>query len=254
MQKGKIHIGTSGWHYDHWVGTFYPADFKPKDFMAYFLKYFRTVELNNSFYHLPKPEVFKKWKKSVPDDFLFSVKASRYITHIKKLKDAKEGFAHFIDNAKALGKKLGPILFQLPPKWKYNEERLTDFLEALPKKKKYRYTMEFRDHTWYNESCYELLRKHNVAFCIYELQHHLSPLEATADFVYVRLHGPSIFKYAGNYSNKTLQLWADRCEEWSNQGKDVFVYFDNDQAGFAAFNGIRLMEMVGEKDVFRNAN
>jgi len=241
MKKGEIHIGTSGWHYKHWNGTFYPEGTKDKDQLDEYIKTFRTVELNNSFYHLPNAETFTNWKKKTPKDFLFAVKGSRYITHLKKLKVTEQPIQDFIDHAKHLEHKLGPILFQLPPKWNVNVERLADFLRYLPKN--YRYTFEFRNATWYQEAVYELLKKYNCAFCIYELAGHLSPLTITADFVYIRLHGPGD-KYQGRYDKATLKKWAKHCIKWQQEGKDVYVYFDNDQLGYAAFNAKELMDLI----------
>ncbi len=241
MKKGKIHIGTSGWHYKHWVGTFYPAGTKDAEQLAYYLKFFKTVELNNSFYHLPPPQTFKNWKKAVPGDFVFAVKGSRYISHMKKLNVEKESINIFFDSANKLQEKLGPVLFQLPPNWKINTERLAQFLRKLPKT--HQYAFEFRNQTWYEEEVYALLRKYNCAFCIYELEHHLSPIITTADFVYVRLHGPD-GKYAGSYTDAKLKKWAKLCEQWQQQGKDVYVYFDNDQLGYAAFNAQTLQKFI----------
>jgi uncharacterized protein YecE (DUF72 family) len=241
MTKHNIYIGTSGWHYKHWIGTFYPEGTKDAEQLAYYLKFFHTVELNNSFYRLPSEETFMNWNKAVPPDFIFVVKANRYITHNKKLKDPEQSLALFFDHVKGLKKKLGPILFQLPPKWNVNEERLESFLEHLPRK--YRYVFEFRNPSWYTENVYALLRKHKCAFCIYELAGHLSPMVATADFVYVRLHGPGD-KYQGSYTDKALKEWSAQCKEWVKEKKDVFVYFDNDQLGYAAFNAKRMLEMV----------
>jgi uncharacterized protein YecE (DUF72 family) len=240
-RKGKVYIGTSGWHYKHWVGPFYPEKTKPKEFMKFYLQYFKTVELNNPFYHLPSKETFIQWRKQTPKDFLFSVKASRYITHNKKLKDAGESLDFFLKNVTGLKEKLGPILFQLPPSWKFNEERFEKFLKILSKT--YRFTFEFRNHTWYNDRAIELLKKYKVAFCIYELAGHISPLEVTANFVYIRLHGPG-GKYQGSYDNKTLKKWAERINSWSKDGKDIYCYFDNDQAGYAAFNAEKLLQLI----------
>jgi uncharacterized protein YecE (DUF72 family) len=240
-KKGKIYIGTSGWHYKHWKETFYPKGVKEPQFLEYYLKFYNTVEINNSFYHLPLPHTFDQWRKSVPDHFLFAVKGSRYITHMKKLSDPLESLEPFIKNVSLLKEKLGIILFQLPPGWKYNETRFAEFTEALPAE--FRYAFEFRNHSWYNESAYTILKSHNMAFCIYEIDHHLSPILSTADYVYVRLHGPE-GKYAGSYTDAALRQWADRCKQWHIQGKDVFFYFDNDQLGYAAFNAIKLKEMI----------
>lgn len=238
---GRIHIGTSGWSYKHWRGNFYPADLKVKDQFNYFQQHFKTVELNNPFYHLPPKQTFMNWRETVGDDFIYAVKASRYITHMKKLKDPVESLANFLENVAGLDDKLGVILFQLPPGWQLNLERFGEFLEKLPSH--YRYTFEFRNDTWYVPEVYELLKKYNCAFCIYELAGHMSPMEITADFVYIRLHGPGD-KYQGSYDESALQYWADRCKDWSAKGRDVFVYFDNDQEGYAAFNAIRLRELA----------
>jgi uncharacterized protein YecE (DUF72 family) len=241
MKKPTIHIGTSGWHYKHWKGSFYPADIKEKDQFSVYGKTFNTVELNNSFYQLPTTKTFKDWKESSPAKFIFSVKVSRYITHMKKLAADAASIKKFLLHAGKLEEKLGPVLFQLPPHWKINTERLQSFLQKLPPG--YQYTFEFRDHSWYNQDVYDLLSAHNCAFCIYELDGHLSPLQVTADFVYIRLHGPGK-KYQGSYSAAVLQSWAEKCIAWRNERKEVYVYFDNDQAGYAAFNAQQLLEMV----------
>lgn len=241
-KKGKIYIGTSGWHYKHWKGTFYPEGTKDAQQMEYYLQHFDTVEINNSFYKLPSTTTFEKWKKAVPDDFIFAIKGSRFITHMKKLKVQRENIEKFFNGTDRLENKAGPILFQLPPGWKINAERLKDFLAQLPSD--YRYTFEFRNDTWYDESIYGLLRENKCAFCIYELAGHMSPMEVTADFVYIRLHGPGD-KYQGTYDQATLETWANRCKDWRDEGKDVFVYFDNDQEGYAAFNAKTLKEIVG---------
>ncbi len=241
VNERKIWVGCSGWHYKHWKGIYYPTGTPQPEFMRYYLQDFRTVEINNSFYRLPSPEIFAAWYDAVPDDFLFSVKASRFITHMKKLKDPQQSFGRFMANAAALREKLGPILFQLPPCWQCDASRLESFLQALPPY--YRYTFEFRDHTWYTSTIYELLQAYNAAFCIYDLEYHLSPLEVTTDFVYVRLHGP-VNKYDGSYSEESLTEWAMRCQAWQKSGKEVFVYFDNDMHGYAPFNARRLQELV----------
>ncbi|GAA4303879.1 DUF72 domain-containing protein [Compostibacter hankyongensis] len=240
--KHKIYTGTSGWHYKHWKGTFYPEGTRNEEQLDYYMKFFKTVELNNPFYHLPPPATFRNWNRKTPGGFVFSVKASRFITHVKKLKTGEEPVRHFFSSVNALGDKLGPILFQLPPRWHKNHERLAGFLSLLPQG--YRYTFEFRDPTWYDGEVYDLLREHNIAFCIYELAGHLSPREITADFVYVRLHGPGENKYEGSYSKATLKKWAVQCKKWQQEGKDVYLYFDNDQLGYAAFNALELSRLL----------
>ncbi|GGK64697.1 DUF72 domain-containing protein [Rufibacter glacialis] len=243
QEKGRIHIGTSGWHYNHWKGNFYPPGVTSKQFTDYYVRFFGTVEINNSFYRLPTAQTFAAWRESVPQDFLFAVKASRYITHMKKLIDPQQGLGQLLGNAQALEEKLGPILFQLPPAWRLNLGRFQDFLAALPPY--HRYTFEFRDPSWYHPQVYELLRQENHAFCIYDLAGHQSPLEVTADFVYIRLHGPE-GKYDGSYSEAALQTWASHCRHWAQAGKDVYIYFDNDINGHAPVNALRLQELVKE--------
>jgi uncharacterized protein YecE (DUF72 family) len=241
MSQGKLYIGTSGWHYKHWLGNFYPAGTRPDAFLLHYLRFFHSVEINYSFYRLPSVAALSQWKEAVPPDFIFAVKASRYITHMKKLRNPQQSFSMLMERIGVLGEKLGPLLFQLPPAWHFDEGRFQSFLEALPTT--YRYAFEFRDPTWYNERAYELLQKHRCAFCIYDLEYHLSPLQVTSDFVYVRLHGPST-KYNGSYSDAVLEQWASRCRDWLAQGKSVYVYFDNDINGYAPVNARRLQEIT----------
>jgi uncharacterized protein YecE (DUF72 family) len=243
VKKGKSYIGTSGWHYKHWKGIFYPEGTPEKSQLDFYVRTFHTVELNNSFYRLPSAETFAKWKNTVPEHFLFSVKGSRFITHLKKLNVNHAQVHEFLDNADKLGKKLGPVLFQLPPRWNVNPERLEDFLKLLPQK--HRYVFEFRNESWYIPEMYNLLHQHNCAFCIYELGGHRSPEEITADFVYIRLHGPGN-KYEGSYTTAALKKWAHKCSLWLDAGKDVFIYFDNDQLAYAPKNAASLKKMLQE--------
>ncbi len=236
-----IRIGTSGWHYNHWKGTFYPEKLSAAKMLDYYIGKFDTVEINNSFYRLPLETTFEEWKNAVPKDFLFAVKASRYITHMKKLKNPETGFRKFFDRVVFLGRKLGPILFQLPPHWQSDPERLDCFLEYLPRE--LRYAFEVRDPSWFSDSVTAVLKKHNAAFCIYDFDRRLSPRTVTADFVYVRLHGPE-GRYTGSYSQETLADWAQTFRSWSRQRKDVYCYFDNDQAGYAAKDALRLKALV----------
>jgi uncharacterized protein YecE (DUF72 family) len=241
MKKGKIYIGTSGWHYKHWLGRFYPVGLRPEEQLDYYLIFFDTVEINNSFYRLPTRETFLKWHDDTPAEFWFSVKASRYITHMKKLKEPEDAIDLLLSRADALEDKLGTILFQLPPGWMINPERFDYFLSALPRGE--RFVFEFRNSTWYTADIYDMLRRHNCAFCIYELAGHTSPMVVTADFVYVRLHGPG-GKYQGSYNNNKLKEWAEQMLRWKEEGKDVYIYFDNDQEAFAIFNALTLKDMV----------
>lgn len=242
-KKGKIFIGTSGWHYNHWIGAFYPSDIKAEDQLEYYQRYFDTVEINNSFYHLPLAKTFTHWHQVVDKEFVFSVKGSRYITHMKKLNVEKSSITTFMTRVKKLQSNVGPILFQLPPKWNVNTERLAEFLKKLPAD--YRYTFEFRSETWLTDEVYELLKRHNAAFCIYELAGYQTPDVVTADFAYIRLHGPGD-KYQGNYTNSTLKKWAAKIKDWIKEGIDVYCYFDNDQLGYAAANAQTLKTMIND--------
>jgi len=241
MKKHTIHIGTSGWAYKHWRNTFYPENLKVKDQFSYYIDRFDSVEINNTFYGTPSDETFQNWESQVPENFLYVIKANRFITHMKKLHDPIDSLLIFMEKVKILEKKLGAILFQLPPTLQIDLELLEDFLLALSAKN--RYVFEFRHASWYQSEVYLLLEKYNAAFCIYELAGHTSPIRITADFVYLRLHGPTEIKYQGSYSDKALQEWADKCEEWLKT-KDVFVFFDNDEKGYAAFNALKLRELI----------
>ncbi|MEJ2672427.1 MAG: DUF72 domain-containing protein [Deltaproteobacteria bacterium] len=241
IKTGSIHIGTSGWHYGHWQGPFYPDAVGPEGFLKFYAQRFQTVEINNSFYQLPSERALATWRDTVPPGFIFAVKGSRFITHMKKLKDPERSLAPFLERVKILKDKLGPILFQLPPRWHFNLARLEEFLRALPGA--WRYTLEMRDKSWINDKAMELLAQHKVAFCIYELDGYLSPQETTTDFVYIRLHGPG-GAYQGRYDTQTLADWAGAISAWSRQGREVFCYFDNDEAGFAAQNALELQEML----------
>ena len=243
-EPGLIHIGTSGWHYQHWKGPFYPEDLSDERFLDYYMNSFETSEINNTFYKLSDKKTFVHWRDTVPEDFIFSVKASRYITHMKKLKDPDEPIAAFIHRVDVLGKKLGPILFQLPPKWNFNLERLKGFLDALPED--YRYAFEFRDTRWFAQQTEEVLAEKGAAFCIYDFEHRESPRSVTADFVYVRLHGPD-GAYKGKYDEKTLSDWAEAFSSWASQEKEVFCYFDNDEKAYAVQNALKLKELLADK-------
>ena len=237
-----IRIGTSGYHYKHWVGKFYPPKTPPSKMLEYYVRHFDTLELNNSFYRLPTIEAFESWRDATPANFIFAVKASRYITHNKKLKDPQNALDNILPRAEHLGNKLGPMLFQLPPKWKVNLERLEGLLEILPRR--HRHAFEFRELSWITPQVNRLLMRHNAAFCIYELAGYQSPFDITADFAYVRLHGPGAGKYQGCYSKAQLREWARRIEQWSAKLKAVYIYFDNDEAGYAAQNALELKQMV----------
>jgi len=240
--RGKVYIGTSGWHYKHWLGSFYPQDLPAKEMLRFYARHFDTVEVNNTFYHLPAPTTFDYWGDHSPTRFLFAVKGNRFITHMKKLKDPESSTAKFFLGAERLGNKLGPILFQLPPRWNVNIERLRNFLEVLPKQN--RYVIEFRDESWMLEEVFEVLRQHNAAFCIHDLGDHQTPLEITADFTYLRFHGPGSAKYIGSYSRRNLQDWASKIVDWQKRLTAVYVYFNNDIGCAAVRNAIELKGLL----------
>jgi uncharacterized protein YecE (DUF72 family) len=244
-----IHIGTSGWHYKHWCGPYYAEKLAASKMLACYYQDFDTVEINNSFYKLPYESTFAKWRQDTPRNFCFAVKASRFITHMKKLKDPENALENFIPRAEALKEKLGPILFQLPPHWPVNLERLEEFLSALPKK--HLYTFEFREPSWHRDEVYELLRRHNAAFCMYELDRFQTPDVISADWTYIRLHGPG-GKYQGSYSTRQLRDWAAKIRDWSGSLRAVYVYFDNDQAGYAVHNALELKRLVAAKAATRS--
>jgi uncharacterized protein YecE (DUF72 family) len=211
--------------------------------LTFYCQRLDTVEINNSFYQLPEKKTFRGWRQQTPARFLFSVKASRYITHMKKLKDPQQPLRKFLAHARELGPKLGPILFQLPPRWGRDAARLRDFLRTLPTK--HDYAFEFRDPSWFHRETYALLEKHNAAFCVFDLAGMTSPKELTADFAYLRLHGPSAFHYQGRYTRRQLAGWLKTIRRWQRQGaRTTYVYFDNDQNGYAALNALELASMV----------
>lgn len=241
--SARVHIGTSGWHYKHWIGDFYPPRFAPAKMLSRYAREFHTVEINNSFYRLPEEKTFKDWATIVPPGFLFAVKASRFLTHIKRLRDAEDPINLFFSRARHLGPYLGPVLFQLPPKWKADIGRLCEFLEVLPRE--HYYALEFRDESWYKREIYALLRQHNVALCLHDWHSIKWPQELTATFSYIRFHGTG-GRYAGNYSDHFLKKWAAKIADWAARLNDVYVYFNNDVAGHAIRNA-RTLEAEVEK-------
>ncbi len=239
----RVHIGTSGWHYKHWCGPFYEERLAASKMLACYIQHFDTVELNNTFYRLPTRAALEGWYAQTPSNFCFAAKASRFLTHNKKLREPENALQNLLPLLEILKEKLGPILFQLPPKWKVNAERLEEFLQALPTN--HRYAFEFRNPTWDAPEIYEILRRHRAAYCTYELAGFLSPFEITTDIAYVRLHGPG-GKYQGSYSEERLKEWAGRIREWQQKLRAVYVYFDNAQAGYAARNALELKRLVEE--------
>ena len=210
--------------------------------LDYYLEHFDTVELNNSFYRLPTPEAFDSWREATPPNFVYAVKASRFLTHNKKLKDPDDALQKLLPRATRLEHKLGPILFQLPPRWRVNVGRLENLLAILPSD--IRYAFECRDLSWMTSEVTELLCRFHAGLCIYELGGYRSPLTVTADFAYVRLHGPEAGKYQGSYTHGALGVWARQIEEWSKDLSAIYIYFDNDQEGHAPRNALTLKRLL----------
>ena len=235
---GTLRIGTSGWHYASWRGPFYPAKLRPADFLSFYQQPFSTAEINNSFYRLPTAEAVTAWRDGTPEDFLFAWKASRFITHMKKLKGVEDSIDLVFGRMAALGAKSGPVLFQLPPMLHADRERLAAFLAFLPRG--YRYTIEFRHPSWYEASILDLLREHDAALCLSDHAAAPAPWEVTAGWVYIRGHGAD-GRYAGNYSDDTLDDWARRIAAWRAEGRDVYCYFDNDIKSAAPTDAERLV-------------
>jgi len=199
------YIGTSGWHYDHWRDRFYPEKLSKPQWLEFYASHFTTVELNNSFYRLPSEAAFTTWYNSSPTNFIFAVKVSRFITHIKRLKNSEEAVENFITRAKILKEKLGPLLYQLPPNMHRNDVVLASFLSNLPQGMKH--VIEFRHQSWLEEEVFEILRKYNTGLCIFDMPSFTCPLVATADFAYIRFHGSSGL-YSSCYSDEELANWA----------------------------------------------
>src|SRR5438093_1364899 len=199
-----VWIGTSGYVYKHWRGVFYPQDLPESRWLAHYTRYFPTVELNNTHYMLPAAKTFESWRDNSPEGFVYAVKASRFLTHMKKLKDPQEPLARLFERAALLGPKLGPVLYQLPPRWHFDPGRLETFLEALPRQ--YQHAIEVRDHSWLNPEFFSMLERYGVAFCIASLPQYQTPVRATAPFVYIRFHGSSDMYYY-NYTDDELRHW-----------------------------------------------
>ncbi len=236
----RIRIGTSGWTYPHWKESFYPVSCPKSNWLEYYSKHFDTVELNATFYRLPNSKTFENWNVRTPDHFLWAVKASKYITHTKRLKEPKEPLERLTEASSGLKKKLGPILFQLPPSLSYDEKIFHGFCQLLNPLQQY--AVEVRHPSWIDEQAILMLRKYKIAFCISDTAGRYPFHEVlTADFVYIRLHGSKKL-YASEYSEEELETWARKIKNW---GKDTFVYFDNDFGGYAVKNAMRLKGILG---------
>jgi uncharacterized protein YecE (DUF72 family) len=235
----SVLIGTSGWHYASWKGPFYPSELKPKDRLAFYATQFRTTELNAVFYRTPTVDAVAAWRDQTPADFVFAWKASKFITHWKRLSEHSENSLALLENRLSLlGSKAGPVLFQLPPQFTLNYDRLASFVTLLRPNR--RYAFEFRHASWYVPRVLRLLSNENMALCVSDHADAPSPWRRTADFVYIRGHGPG-GRYKGHYAPATLAAWGEKVRRWRGRGHDVFVYFDNDQKSAAPLDARRLL-------------
>jgi uncharacterized protein YecE (DUF72 family) len=249
----QLRIGCSGWQYRHWRGNFYPADLPQKKWFAHYARTFDTVEVNNSFYRLPPAETFAAWRDNAPSHFLYAVKASRFLTHMKKLKDPADPLGRFFGNARELGTTLGPVLYQLPPNFGINLERLATFLDSIPTalreagiRRRPLQVIEFRDASWYDDRVYALLERHRVALCLHDMEASATERVMVGPAVYVRFHfGTS--KYGGRYDDDPLADWADWLAARAREGRDVFGYFNNDTGSHAPRDAVRLRARVLER-------
>jgi uncharacterized protein YecE (DUF72 family) len=238
---GAVWVGTSGWVYKHWQGRFYPPEVRAEARLPFYAARFPTVEVNYSFYRLPTREIFETWGNGTPDGFVFAVKASRYLTHMKRLRDAAEPLERLMASVSGLGPKLGPILFQFPHTWQIDLERLAAFLRLHPPSA--RFAFEFRHSSWLRPEVYECLREHHCALCIPDSPTLPQDRQVTTDFTYVRLHAGR--SDGGNYTEGELASWADWLRGRRDEGVHAWVYFNNDWEGFAPQNAQRLMELLG---------
>jgi uncharacterized protein YecE (DUF72 family) len=238
----RVLIGTSGWHYDSWRGPFYPKGLPIKNQLQYYASQFATTELNGVFYRTPTPEAVRSWREQTGNDFVFVWKASKFITHWKRLSDKSVNSLELLeDRLSLLGHKAGPILFQLPPQFHANADRLAEFFKLLSKQR--RYSFEFRHPSWYEPRILRMLADENISLCLSDHHDAPAPWKRTADFVYIRGHGPG-GHYKGHYGPDTLADWAKRITSWKKQGCDVLVYFDNDQKSAAPADALKLKSLL----------
>jgi uncharacterized protein YecE (DUF72 family) len=249
-ESGELRVGTSGYQYDHWRGRLYPHDAPKSHWFDIYAEHFDSVEINNTFYHLPSESTFDSWREQAPPGFRFALKYSRYGSHLKHLKDPQQHVGLFVERAERLGARLGPTLVQLPTGWKLDLARLEDFLSALPRR--LRWAVEVRHASWLCDPVYAALHRHGAALCIHDLLDN-HPHELTADWTYLRFHGPeNRRKYAGNYPHQALSATAQRICGWLSEGHDVYAYFNNDEKGYAVENALDLRRFVQQQNLSQN--
>ena len=245
--KPGLRVGTSGWSYGEWDRVFYPEGVKAtQDRLAFYAKHFNTVEVNYSFYHLPKVTTYQKWADGAPVDFIFAVKASRYITHIQRLLRVRESWKKFLDGARTLEQRLGPILLQFPPGFRADPKRLSRFLGHLRKDSiapPVHPVFEFRHPSWFTESTYSILKEFEATLCIAQSSRYPCVEEVTSDLVYYRFHGPGEL-FASRYSDQELRAWAKRIRSLLENGKKVYIYFNNTLNGYAVENAKTIRRLI----------
>jgi uncharacterized protein YecE (DUF72 family) len=243
----RLLIGTSGWTYSSWKGVFYPKELPSRGYLEFYSRKFDSTEVNYSFYHLPRPSTYQKWAEQVPEQFVFALKASRFITHVKRLVDVEEAWTTFVHNALALGSHLGPVLLQFSPSFRGDRKKLADFMKfaqrPAPKSHPLRLVFEFRHDSWFTEAILSLLRRHNGALCIADSPRYPRCDEVTADFVYMRFHGRTEL-FASKYTDAELAKEAKRIRRYLRDGLDVYVYFNNDALGHAVANARTIGRLV----------
>lgn len=246
----KAVIGTSGWNYRHWGGgVFYPRGMKSAEWLPYYCNYFESVEINNTFYRLPPKELFETWHKSTPPKFTFSVKANRFLTHLKKLANPEEHLIAFLKNISELKEKVRIVLFQLPPFWKFQNERLEAFLAYLKEQRfisGLRSALEVRHESWVCAECFKILKKYNVSLVFADWPSLNIAGPSTADFIFIRRHGYQSL-YSTSYPDDYLKKLAININNWLMEGKDVYVYFNNDAYGYAIQNALKLKKYLEPK-------
>ena len=254
--RSRARIGCSGWNYKSWRGPVYPATLPARQWLGHYTTLFDTVEVNNTFYRLPEAATFAAWRAGTPRRFLMAVKASRYLTHLKRLRDPEEAIARLFERAASLGDRLGPVLYQLPPAFPLNLDRLATFVQALPRRlpvagahgmttRRLVHVIEFRDPSWYVPDTFDLLARARVALCLHDKHGSTIAKPVVGPVLYVRFHG-STGRYHGSYDDATLTRWAGRLREHQQDGMPVFAYFNNDPEGVAVRNALSLRRLMAD--------
>ncbi len=247
LSRLNCFIGTSGYTYPHWKNSFYPAGLAQKKWLEYYAGHFNSLELNVTFYRLPAEKTFSGWQARTPADFTFVIKGSRYITHIKRLRDCSQALSLFFSRAAELKSKLRCLLWQLPPSFSADPERLASFIEILSRKYgNYFHCFEFRHPSWFNDEIYDILRDHNTGLCVADSSRFPCADQITASFVYLRFHGSQDL-YNSCYSDRQLKKWIDKISDWSDNIQNLFVFFNNDQKAYAVKNGLRFRQLLDER-------